>query len=291
MGDLVESIGQINTPMIVHIHELYFWIKYRLGIDKFNKYLKYNPKFIACSNFVKDNLVNNFNINAEKIEVIHDYVPVEKLIENITKTRAEIRQELNLSEDTFVIASCGTLDWRKGADLLVALVVLLKEKLPAKKFVYLWIGAFPNELSEFEMDFTIKKAGLEENIMLIGHQTNPVNYLNASDIFVLLSKEDPFPLVMSESAVCKLPIVGFEGSGGVSELVESDAGFLAPYLNLAVMVEKIAILYDNPNLRKEMGENAYRKVNELYNETVLAPKVMQLIQSLIQQSSQSSVGV
>ena len=96
---------------------------------------------------------------------------------------------------------------------------------------------------------------------------------------------------MSESAVCKLPIVGFEGSGGVSELVESDAGFLAPYLNLAVMVEKIAILYDNPNLRKEMGENAYRKVNELYNETVLAPKVMQLIQSLIQQSSQSSVGV
>ena len=291
LGDLVESIGQINTPMIVHIHELYFWIKYRLGIDKFNKYLKYNPKFIACSNFVKDNLVNNFNINAEKIEVIHDYVPVEKLIENITKTRAEIRQELNLSEDTFVIASCGTLDWRKGADLLVALVVLLKEKLPAKKFVYLWIGAFPNELSEFEMDFTIKKAGLEENIMLIGHQTNPVNYLNASDIFVLLSKEDPFPLVMSESAVCKLPIVGFEGSGGVSELVESDAGFLAPYLNLAVMVEKIAILYDNPNLRKEMGENAYRKVNELYNETVLAPKVMQLIQSLIQQSSQSSVGV
>ena len=157
--------------------------------------------------------------------------------------------------------------------------------------LYLWIGAFPNELSEFEMDFTIKKAGLEENIMLIGHQTNPVNYLNASDIFVLLSKEDPFPLVMSESAVCKLPIVGFEGSGGVSELVESDAGFLAPYLNLAVMVEKIAILYDNPNLRKEMGENAYRKVNELYNETVLAPKVMQLIQSLIQQSSQSSVGV
>ncbi|CAD5946408.1 glycoside hydrolase family 99-like domain-containing protein [Planktothrix agardhii] len=291
LGDLLESIGQINTPVIVHIHELYFWIKYRLGIDKFNKYLKYNPKFIACGNAVKNNLVNNFNINPEQIEVIHDYVPVEKLIQSKTKTREEIRQELNLSEDTFVIASCGTLDWRKGADLLVALVVLLKEKLPSKKFVYLWIGSFPTELSESEMDFTIKKAGLEQDIILVGHQTNPMNYLNASDVFVLLSKEDPFPLVMSEGAVCKLAMVGFDGSGGVSEFVESDAGLLAPYLNLAAMAEKIAILYDNPNLRKEMGENAYRKVNELYNETVLAPKVMQLIQSLIQQSSQSNVGV
>ncbi|CAD5931909.1 glycoside hydrolase family 99-like domain-containing protein [Planktothrix agardhii] len=291
LGDLLESIGKINAEVIVHIHELEFWIKYRLGIEKFNKYLKYNPKFIACSNFVKDYLVNNFNINHEKIEVIHSYVPVEKLIENTTKTRAEIREELNLSEDTFIITTCGTLDWRKGADLLVPLVVLLQEKLTIKKFVYLWIGNFTNELSESEMDFTIKKAGLEQNIMLLGYKANPMNYLNASDIFVLLSKEDPFPLVMSEAAVCKLATVGFDGSGGVSEFVESDAGLLAPYLNLAAMAEKIAILYNNPQLRKEMGENAYRKVNELYNETVLAPKVVQLIQSLIQQSSQSSVGV
>ena len=291
LGDLLESIGQINTPVIVHVHELEFWIKYRLGIEKFHKYFKYNPKFIACSNVVRNNLVNNLDVKPEQIEVIHAYVPIEKLRQNITTTRAEIREELNLSEDTFVISSCGTLDWRKGADLLVSLVVLLKEKLPSQKFVYLWIGSFPDELAESEMDFTIKKAGLEQDIVLLGHKTDPMNYLNASDVFVLLSKEDPFPLVMSESAICKLPTVGFDGSGGVSEFVESDAGLLAPYLNLEVMAQKIAILYNDPQLRKEMGENAFRKINELYNETVLAPKIVQLIQSLIQESSATSVGV
>ncbi len=291
LGDLLESIGKIDSQIIVHIHELEFWIKYRLGKDKFNKYLKYNPKFIACSNAVKNNLVNNLNINQEQIEVIHAYVPVEKLIKNKTKTRSEIRQELNLSEDTFVIASCGTLDWRKGADLLVPLTVLLKEKLPHKKFVYLWIGGFMDKLSTDEIKFTIEKAGLEQDIMLLGHKNNPINYLNASDVFVLLSKEDPFPLVMSEAAVCKLPIVGFDGSGGVTELVESDAGLLAPYLNLSVMAEKIAIFYENPKMRQEMGENAFRKINELYNETVLAPKIVQLIQSLIEKSSETQGSV
>ncbi|WRH67466.1 MAG: hypothetical protein RSE13_03475 [Planktothrix sp. GU0601_MAG3] len=56
------------------------------------------------------------------------------------------------------------------------------------------------------------------------------------------------------------------------------------------MAEKIATLYNNPRLRQEMGENAYRKVNELYNETVLSPKILQLIQSLIQQSHHTEVG-
>ncbi len=94
---------------------------------------------------------------------------------------------------------------------------------------------------------------------------------------------------MSEAAVCQLPTVGFDGSGGVTEFVESDAGLLAPYLNLEVMAEKIKMLYEDFKLRKELGENAFKKINELYNERVLAPKVVQLIQSLIEESYQTNV--
>jgi glycosyltransferase involved in cell wall biosynthesis len=292
LGALLDSIERIPSPVIVHVHELKFWINHRLGIENFNRLFKYNPHWIACSNAVKDNLVNYCLVPSEKIDVIHSFIPTHKLLEVPEKNRQEMRDDLNLSEDTFTIACCGTLDWRKGGDLILPLLVILKEKLPPQaKFVCIWVGNWMNPFSQAEMKYAIEKAGLENNIIFTGHQNYPLNYISCADVFLLLSREDPFPLVMLEAGLCKLPVVGFDGSGGVTEFVESDAGLLAPYLNLGVMAEKIAVLYNNPQVRKEMGENAYRKVNELYNETVLAPKIVKSIQSLTSEYSETPLGI
>ncbi|WP_019505372.1 DUF6212 domain-containing protein [Pleurocapsa sp. PCC 7319] len=285
LGDLLDAVGLIPSPVIVHIHELTFWIKYRLGLDKFNKLLKYNPRFIACSNAVKHNLMETCKVPAEQIEVIHAFVPTDSLIKSKVKTKKEARRELNIDLDTFVIASCGTLDWRKGADLLIPLAVLLKEKLPTQKFVFLWVGDWQNELSKAEMEFVIAKAKLQDHLLLTGYKKDPINYLEAGNIFLLLSREDPFPLVMSEAAICKLPIVGFEGSGGVTEFVESEAGLTVPYLNLNSMADAISYLFDSPKLVEKMGNNAYKKVFELYSEDVLAPKILALINQMSQKNS------
>jgi glycosyltransferase involved in cell wall biosynthesis len=282
LGNLLDSIGKIPSPIIVHVHELKFWINHRLGIEKFNLLFKYNPHWIACSNAVKDNLVDFCLVPHQKIDVIHSFIPTDKLLELPEKTSQEVRHDLNIAKDSFIIACCGTLDWRKGGDLILPLLVILKQKLPPQvNFICIWVGNWMNQFAEAEMKYVLQKAGLENNIIFTGHQNYPINYMNCADIFLLLSREDPFPLVMLEAAVCKLPVIGFEGSGGVSEFVETDSGLLSPYLNLEVMAEKIAMLYSNPQLRKKMGENAYKKVNQLYSEAVLAPKIIKLIQSVM----------
>ena len=277
LGNLLESIGQIETPIIVHVHELNFWIKHRLGLDNFNRLLNFNPHFIACSNAVKDNLINICKVPSQQIEVVHAFVPTDSLIQSRTKTKQQVRQELGIGKDTFVVVSCGTLDWRKGADLLIPLVVLLKEKMPTNNFVCLWIGGWQNKLSESEMKFAIEKAGIENNLLLTGHKQDPINYLGAGNMFMLLSREDPFPLVMSEAGICKLPVVGFERSGGVTEFVENEAGFTVPYLNLNAMANQIINLYKNPDKVQKMGKNAYKKVCNLYSENILAPKILDRI--------------
>ena len=282
LGNLLESIGNINVPVMVHIHELAFWIKYRVGLENFNRLLKYEPHIIACSNAVRDNLINTCNVSPQQIEVIHAFIPTERLRQNKTKTRTQMRNELNIDRDVFVLAGCGTLDWRKGADLLIPLLVLLKEKLSVNDFVCVWVGGWQTEVSESEMRFTIEKAGLEKNIILTGYKTNVIDYLGAADAFLLLSREDPFPLVMSEAGICKLPVIGFDGSGGVTEFVESEAGLTVPYLNLNAMAEEIVRLYHAPDLVKKMGENAYRKVHELYSEDILAPKILDSIERISQ---------
>jgi len=276
LGGLLNSIGQIPTPVIVHVHELSFWIEYKLGIEKFNLLLQYNPHWIACSNAVKNNLLNFCHVPSQKIEVIHEFIPFVDNLNQQPSLRQKIRKELKLAENTFVLASCGTIDWRKGGDLLIPLVVLLQKKLPHHNFVCIWIGSLTTEV-ENEMRYVIEQAGIQQNIMLLGSKTNALDYMSAADAFLLLSREDPFPLVMLEASACRLPVIAFDGSGGASEFVESDAGMLAPYLDLDAMAHNVVRLFENTELRKSMGDRAYAKVKNLYNENVLAPKIVDLI--------------
>lgn len=276
LGGLLNSIGKINTPIIVHVHELSFWIKYKLGIEKFNLLLEYNPHWIACSNAVKNNLLNFCNLPSQKIEVIHEFIPFVDDLSQQSSLRQKVRKELKIAENTFVLASCGTIDWRKGGDLLIPLVVLLQKKLPHHNFVCIWIGSLTTEV-ENEMRYVIEQAGIQQNIMLLGSKTNALDYMSAADAFLLLSREDPFPLVMLEAGACRLPVIAFDGSGGASEFVESDAGMLAPYLDLEAMAQNVVRLFENTELRKSMGDRAYAKVKNLYNENILAPKIVDLI--------------
>ncbi len=277
LGELLDSIGTISTPIIVHVHELDFWITQRLGIHNFKRYLKYNPQFIACSQAVRNSLIKLGDIHPEKISLVHAFVPVRQTIQSQTKSRQAIRKELGLTEDVFVLVGCGTLDARKGTDLLIPLVKSLKQKLLSDRFACVWVGSASYPLPEQELRIAIQQNALERNLILVGHQDCPMDYFNAANVFILPSREDPFPLVMLEAATCKLPVIGFEGSGGVTEFVESDAGFTVPYLDVDEMAKRIAQLYDSPMLVKQMGEAAFKKVTQLYNEDVLAPKIIDLI--------------
>ena len=58
------------------------------------------------------------------------------------------------------------------------------------------------------------------------------DYFSIFDVFALMFREDPFPLVCLEAALLEKPNLCFARAGGASELVESDSGFVVPYLDL-----------------------------------------------------------
>ena len=75
------------------------------------------------------------------------------------------------------------------------------------------------------------------------------------DLFLSLSREDPYPLVVLEAARYKIPSLCFEESGGAPEFVEKDAGSVIPFLNLNRLSEEIIMYFHNEKLRKEKGEH------------------------------------
>jgi glycosyltransferase involved in cell wall biosynthesis len=130
---------------------------------------------------------------------------------------------------------------------------------------FVWVGIPKSgELYEKAL-FDIERLGIENKLTLIEQTPEAIEIIASTDVFAMTSREDPFPLVMLEAALAEKPIIGFAQSGGITEFVEKDAGFVIPYLDTTVFVNKIEELAQNPEKAKDLGANAKQKVLKKYN--------------------------
>ena len=236
-GQALEALAPLGCPTITHIHELDYWIE-QSGKKNLEQVKKYSHSFIAASNAVKINLVNKYAIPAEKIEVVHSFIPTN----GISANQQGIRTKLGIPDDAFVILGSGHETWRKGKDLFVQLADLTVKNYPDIQAHFLWVGAWQKEEDRRNILHDVQHLGLTGRVHFTGEVNNPLDYFAAGDVFAMVSREDPFPLVCLEAALLEKPVLCFADAGGMPEFVEEDAGFVIPYLDIAKMSEKIADL-------------------------------------------------
>jgi glycosyltransferase involved in cell wall biosynthesis len=260
-----------NTKFILHLHEHDYSKKayYR----NWNQSIDYTSvfKFIAVSNYSKRVYSEYWNLPLDKLTVVNEFINIQN-IKTPTRYKADIRTELSLQAN-FVVGGCGVGSWRKGFDIFISLCKFSKKH--GKSWDFLWVGGISNDqLAQLEYEQNRMEIG---NLFLTGETDSPQNYLNILDVFVLTSREDPFPLVCLEAATLEKPIVLFDDVGGMTEFVETDAGITVPYCDLVGMFEALIYLEQNPEEKQLLGKRAAEKVNN-YDVNVLAPKILTLFE-------------
>ncbi len=136
-------------------------------------------------------------------------------------SRCRVRRMLGLDDDVVLMLGAGYGDLRKGFDLfLQAWRAARRRGLPA---AFCWIGDLDPALQR-HLAPEIEAAKLEGRFFLPGHQTEPDRWFEAADVFLLTSREDPFPSVVLEARSAALPVVAFDGSGGIPELLALGGG-------------------------------------------------------------------
>jgi len=271
---LLEITNNVKIPIVQHIHELEYMLQTFCDPVAFNKTIDRTTTFIAVSEIVKNNLIQNHDIKEEQIALIHAFIP-NKIRTN--KSRQQIRNELKLKEDDFVIVGSGTLDLRKGTDLFIQVAKQSRER---KDFKFIWIGGdlFSRDYFIFQQD--IIKLGLENNIIITGSVDNSYDYYNAGDVFLMTSREDPFPLVCLEAAQLKKPVICFKNAVGSTEFINNKNGAVIPYLDLKTMASEVRKLSEDKVLLKKKGEEIF-EASKKYNLPVAFDKISKLINNLM----------
>ena len=276
-GDILEHL-QPRCPVITHVHELEYWIE-KCGARNLELVKCHTDHFIAASYAVRDVLVNRYDINAEKVSVVHEFVRPATF--DPSSRRQSIRNQLGLTNEDYVVVASGWEFWRKGRDLVPQLMCQINRLVPEKPVHFLWVGNYGTNEEEALLKSDLLKSGQDRYFHQTGHVTNADDYFAAGDVFALLSRDDAFPLVCLEAASLRLPVVCFMDSGGMPEFVEHDCGRVVPYLDLGSMAENIVDLMKNRELRTQLGEMGRGKVVQSFTVEVAGPKILTIINKLI----------
>lgn len=276
---MLSMFDDLKVPLISHCHELECAIQF-FGLENFNHATNRTSEFIAVSDAVRQNLIENHGIADEKINLIYGFVPVENFSgEQLKKNRKMLCDELKIPADAFIVGASGTLNWTKAPEIFISVARQVFRKNPSANIFFIWIGgARSGDIELFRMNYEIEKSGLKNRVFFIEHKSNPLDYYSAIDAFASVSREDSFPLVCLEAAGFAKPILCFKDAGGIAEFVENDCGFVIPFLNTGTFTARILELYENPILIKKLGENAAKKVRENHAVQTSAPKILEIIE-------------
>ncbi len=120
------------------------------------------------------------------------------------------------------IVCIGRLTRQKNFSFLINNFAFIKKKYKDLKLIIIGEGELKKKLNS-----QIKNFGLEEDIILLGHQQNIYKFLNNAEVFILSSIWEEVGFVMVEAASCNVNIISSDCKNGPKEfLLDGRAGFL-----------------------------------------------------------------
>lgn len=262
--------------VVCHAHELASTRREGLRPEDWNLLADRVDLVIAAAEPVRDVAVDEWGVSPERVMVCEEFVSVADLERRVGAEAAYPRSRLGIEPDALVVGGAGTLTWRKGPDLFVQLARRMPERIGVHRVHFVWVGEALLPIDRERLETDVERAGLSGRVHLVGEQQNPTAIFAMTDVLALTSREDPFPLVVLEHGLLGVPVVCFDGAGGISAFVRrggpgSATGFAVPYLDVHAMAEQVVSLLGDPGLRDEVGRRAAVAVRNRHDVELAAP--------------------
>jgi glycosyltransferase involved in cell wall biosynthesis len=240
--------------------------------------------FVITANYITRGFLLSQNrfINTEVIENCPSLTLFE---ENVSRRN-------NIEADEIIICHEGNLFFNRGLKEMLEIMKTLKKKY-GDKVKLLVVGDALNKkeksylnqkLDEYQIQDIVEVTGwlsyekvggalsrgsigivfmeFEENNMLAGPPNKLFNYMRYG-----------------------LPVIAVDIPETRRIVIESECGIIVKERSVDALLEALSILIENPELKRQMGENARRAVHEKYNWDIMEKKLLRIYDELVSSST------
>jgi glycosyltransferase involved in cell wall biosynthesis len=277
-GHIHKKIHHPRQTVHYYVHELAGSIAAMTTPDLLDFMKAHTHQFICVSKAVSNHL-STLGIESSKLKVAATPFDSKQVQELIARTTPETNKILDAWRLKFVVLALGTNEPRKGYDLFLQLVRQYLDRYPDAEMHFVWKGYQPHYNSAYYDQLDYQNHPYRSQIELLPPDNQAMPLLANAAVHILLSREDPYPLVMLEAAACSIPTLAFAGTGGATEFVADDCGAAVPYADLQAMVEALHRWKTNPEVRILHGKNAFEKLKRWHEPEASFQQLQQYIRS------------
>ena len=208
------------------------------------------------------------------LDYFPDYTGPKKVIPNgidLQDFNANVPLLKKFSDGKTNILFVGRIDERKGLIYLLRAFKILEKKFSNLRLIVVGSGPMAKECKEYAKN-NLKNVVFEGQIADKGILAS---YYKTADIYVSPAIfGESFGLVLLESMACGTPLVAFANQGYEQLLRDKASGkFLVQPKDYKGLAEKIGILIQDPELRKQLAEQGLKEVTQ-YSWTKVTDQVM-----------------
>ncbi|MAI07533.1 MAG: glycosyl transferase [Magnetococcales bacterium] len=217
-------------------------------------------RVVAISQFIKDHVIENYGIEAEKIDIACRGVDLKKFdVNQFSREDVEALKEKWGCEGKFVITLPGRLTRWKGQ---LSFLKALKEIESDDSWHALLVGGASKKKNYLEeVKAEIERLGLISRVTLTGGQKDIAPFYAMSDVIVCPSLQpEAFGRVPIEAGAMKKPIVAAGHGGALETVKDNETGVLFPVGDHVTMA-KILLRFIKGDIKTtEMGKKGYEWV-------------------------------
>jgi glycosyltransferase involved in cell wall biosynthesis len=268
-GRLLQTLSVSRKPVVIYVHEL------ENVVQEFNKFgdselsLGIADCILTPSSAVRNNLVENHDVEKEKILPLNYYFPADQQVSRSDKDqkRRDFLNKYGIAADKFLVAGMGSATYRKGFDIFIEACMHSAKR--GENIHWIWVGDFIEPVMRSEMEKMIGENEIVNHITITGFLPKAADNLLPFDLFVLPSREDPYPLVVLEAAYLGIPSVCFREGGGIIDFVSDGAGFLISSNDAGSFANAVIQLKQDPAAIQTAGRIAKEKALNLHSSSSL----------------------
>jgi L-malate glycosyltransferase len=216
----------------------------------------------AVSEYLKRETVDKFQVPAEDIEVIPNFIDPA----HYDRDRYPCRKQAFLETGEKLVMHVSNFRPVKRVRDVVRIFARIAREVPARLAL---VGDGPDRPEAAD---EAQRLGVADRVIFLGKQESVAELLACADLFLLPSESESFGLAALEAMACGVPVIASD-AGGIPEVVDHGVtGFLAPIGDVQAMADAGISLLRDAERWLRASTTAQRVARERFGSASIVPR-------------------
>lgn len=213
----------------------------------------------------------------DKYTTVYSGMEVDHFL-NPSRSPAEVRAELGISESDVVVGKIARLFNLKGHEYLIEAAPQIISRNPNVRFLFVGDGilkdTFQNRIAELQLQDHFIFAGL------VAPDRVP-DYIHAMDLVAHTSVWEGLARVLPQALICGKPVVSYDIDGAPEVCIDNETGFLVPSRSVDELASAIGRLVTDPDLRQRMGTLGKNRFTEPFRHQFMTERIREVYEKVL----------